>query len=115
MSKTQIIFKGQKESSLEEICFIKKNSIIFIVSKSCENMKCDLLKNKIKDIKIPENNSNIGSPGFKICYEIGGVPQIFEYTKKNLTHESTDRCFYGKNDFVENSLLIDIWRGKVNL
>lgn len=113
--KTQVIFKGQKEINIEEICFINKAGITFLVSKSCENAQCDLLKKKIKNIIIPENNSSIGSPGFKLCYELGGVPQIFEFTQSHLKSESTDRCFYGKSDFVEISLLLDIWRGKVVL
>lgn len=113
MTKTQIIFKGKKEISDEEICFINKEGITFLVSKSCEKLQCELLKKKIKNITIPENNLSIGSPGFKLCYELGGVPQIFEFTKSNSNSETTDRCFYGKSDFVEISLLIDIWRGKV--
>lgn len=109
----KIVFDKKAIYSDEVFC-VKKTSdnMIFYVSKSCENDGCDILKRKKSPIKIPNYQNNIGSPGFKLCEELGGVPQIFEFTKdkKQALWQSTERCLFNK-DFVEISLLSREWKG----
>jgi hypothetical protein len=61
----------------------------------------------IKDYK-----GNIGSPGFKLCRALDGVPQIFEWKSGDKKWQSTERCLLG-NEFVEIGLLTKIWKKKI--
>jgi hypothetical protein len=114
-SKSTIIFNHEKKSEDFKICIYSHEKINYLVSESCLDLKCSLLNQKIEGIEIPDRKFNIGSPGFKLCYVLGGVPQIFDYINLSQKNETTDRCLFGKNDFVENSLLIDLWRGVVKI
>lgn len=110
--ETKIIF-DKKEIYKSEVLCLKKTSdnMVFYVSKSCAEDQCEVLKRKKKEILIKDYHHNVGSPGFKLCEELGGVPQIFEFAKdKKIGHwQSSERCFFGK-DFIEISLLTREWK-----
>ena len=88
-----------------EFCTIEEKGLSYLVSKSCLKKNCGLLKadkEKISQLKLI---TQIGSPGFHLCRELGGLGQIFKLKKMQKTLE-TQRCLIGQ-DFVELSLLVD--------
>ncbi len=106
----RIIFDKKEVIFKEVICFIKtSDNMLFYLSKSCQEGRCEILKRKKSNIKISNYNANIGSPGFKLCMELGGVPQIFDFSKDSLSWQSSERCLFEK-DFVEISLLTREWK-----
>jgi hypothetical protein len=110
-TKTKIIFDGKPE--LEKITLCQKktpDNMLFLTSKSCLNDQCEILKRPKKNLIIKNYVSNIGSPGFKLCEELGGVPQIFDFLDPANKWLSSERCFFGKSDFVEISLLTREWK-----
>jgi hypothetical protein len=110
-TKTKIIFDGKPEFEKISLCQKKTtDKMIFIISKSCLNDQCEILQRTKKKIIIKNYTSNIGSPGFKLCEKLDGVPQIFEFLDQAHRWQSTERCFFGKNDFVEISLLTREWK-----
>jgi hypothetical protein len=112
---TKIIFSGKEEKEKSVLCEKKTaDHMLFYTSESCDGDKCEILKRAPKKIVIKNYKANIGSPGFKLCEELGGVPQIFEFQKLNVKEwQSTERCFFGKKDFVEISLLTHEWKSFV--
>lgn len=113
--ETKIIFDKKAVYKKEVICIQKtSDNMIFYVSKSCLDHQCEILKRKKKKLVLKDYHHNIGSPGFKLCEELGGVPQIFEFAKdkKIGLWQSTERCFFN-NDFVEISLLTREWKSSI--
>lgn len=108
----KIIYDKKEEFSKEILCSKKTaDNMIFYLSKGCVDDACDVLKRKKNTLVIKNYNSQIGSPGFKICEALGGIPQIFEFKKSHSTKwESTERCLFEKNEFVEISLLSREWK-----
>jgi len=114
--QTKIIFDQKTVIEKEVLCKKKTaDNTVYYVSKSCAKETCDILVKKKSAIKIKNYTGNMGSPGFKLCFAMGGVPQIFEFQalKNPSEWESSERCFFGK-DFVEISLLMREWKGFVN-
>lgn len=109
--QVKIIFERKAVLSKETLCSHKSSdNMIFYVSKNCADSKCDILKRKKTDLVIKDYTSNIGSPGFKLCNELGGIPQIFEFAPVgSKLWQSADRCLFEK-DFVEISLLTKEWK-----
>jgi len=110
--EVKVIYDKKAEFSKEILCSKKTaDNMIFYLSKSCENDACEVLKRKKSTLVIKNYYSQIGSPGFKLCEELGGIPQIFEFKKiKSTKWESTERCLFEKNEFVEISLLTREWK-----
>ena len=109
--QVKIIFDRKPVITKETFCSQKSfDNMIFYVSKNCVDNKCEVLKRKKTDLVIKDYTSNMGSPGFKLCSELGGIPQIFEFAPagSNLW-QSADRCLFEK-DFVEISLLTHQWK-----
>ncbi|MBC7428385.1 MAG: hypothetical protein H7336_07220 [Bacteriovorax sp.] len=108
--QVRIIFEGKPAIAKETLCSKKTpDNMLFYVSKSCDENKCEILKRKKSELEIKDYYSNIGSPGFKICNELGGIPQIFEFSQGPNLWQSTERCLFGAKDFVEISLLTREW------
>ncbi len=112
--QVKIIFDRKPVYSKETLCSQKdSDNILFYVSSGCAKGECEILKRKKSTLTIKNYYHNIGSPGFKLCEELGGVPQIFEFLKpKSALWQSTDRCLFNK-DFVEISLLTKEWKSYI--
>ncbi|MBC7713891.1 MAG: hypothetical protein H7177_11160 [Rhizobacter sp.] len=109
--QVRIVFEGRPAVTKETLCSIKTpDNMLFYISKSCEDKKCEILKRKKSKFEIKDYTGNLGSPGFKICDELGGIPQIFEFSRGSDLWQSTERCLFNKNDFVEISLLTREWK-----
>ncbi len=111
--QVRIIFDRKPVITKETVCSHKtSDNMVFYISKSCVDQKCEILKRRKTDLAIKDYNSNMGSPGFKLCTELGGVPQIFEFSKDSSLWQSTERCLFEK-DFVEISLLTREWKNNI--
>ena len=111
--QTRIIFYKKAVLAGETLCLMKTaDSMIFYLSKSCADKKCEILLRKKTNLIIKDYYSNFGSPGFKLCFELGGVPKIFEFSKDKVLWQSAERCFFEK-DFVEISLLTRLWKNHI--
>lgn len=110
-TSTRIIFDRKTEQEAITLCKKKTaDKLVFYVSKSCDNDRCEILKRSKKNLPIKSYLGNRGSPGFKLCEELEGLPQIFEFQDQSKKWQSTERCFFGKEDFVEISLLTYEWK-----
>lgn len=111
----KVIFDKKIILTKETLCLKKTaDNMLFYISKSCVDDKCSILKKNKSEIKIKDYYNRVGSPGFKFCRELGGVPQIFEF--KNLMKsdwQSVSRCLFSNEDFVEISLLTKEWKSFV--
>ncbi len=106
------IFDKKPVYEKTELCQKKTpDNMLFYLSASCVDDKCDILKKHKSELVIKDYRSKMGSPGFKLCEELGGVPQIFEFafSDKGLW-QSAERCLFGKSDFVEISYLSREWK-----
>lgn len=113
-ARVRYIFDRKYVYEAVELCREKSpDNVIFYFSSSCVKRQCEILKREKKEIKVKARYSNTGSPGFKLCQELAGVPQIFEFQLKdspNQTWQSSERCLFGEKDFVEISLLTREWK-----
>lgn len=114
--ETKIIYDSKPVVTKESLCsIVDSDKMLFYVSKSCSSQQCEILKRKPQKLVIKDYYQNIGSPGFKLCEALGGVPQIYEFRKSGAKNvESTDRCLFGKSDFVEISLLSSKWKSFIS-
>jgi len=80
-------------------------------SKNCTpilNKKCYFSKIKT-DVSFKQFISPMGSPGFGLCYHLGGLPQIYEVEIKGQW-KIFDRCFSAdKKEFVDIDNLIRLY------
>ncbi|MDO9182853.1 MAG: hypothetical protein Q7U04_10620 [Bacteriovorax sp.] len=113
-TKTKIIF--DKKSEFENIILCKKNTpdnMLYYVSKSCYQDRCEILKRAKINLVIKNYTANFGSPGFKLCDTLGGIPQIFDFQDQDKKWQTSERCFFGQKDFVEISLLTSQWKESI--
>lgn len=108
----KIIFEGKDVFTKEVMCAIKdEENMRYYVSQSCKNEDCEIFKKNIKPLKIKNYFSRVGSPGFKLCDHLGGVPQIFSFKKNSEKNwQTSERCLMNLSDFIEISLLTDKWK-----
>lgn len=107
-AKSSIIENQKRIESKEEICEYQYKNLKFYVSKRCsdkQNECLGLLREETVEVK--NAYSEIGSPGFKLCYAVKGSPQIFEFEKDHSMEES-DRCLLGNDLWVEIPLLMKL-------
>jgi len=104
---------NKKISTDEKFCFDQDERSKYIYSQDCTGLKCKILKNpEERPVSLLGYKSSIGSPGFKVCRELGGTPQIVEYKLKE--HQGKiDRCIFSEKTFVSNDLLMKLWKGFV--
>ena len=113
---TKIIF--DQKTINEKITLCEKHTsdkMLFYISKSCLDDKCEILSRHKKTLIIKKYINNLGSPGFKLCEELGGGPQIFDFQDRKKNWQSSERCFFGKADFVEISFLTKEWKNFIHL
>lgn len=109
-AEIKIIYDKRPILSKEMMCEKKlSNNLTYYMSPRCEKGDCAVLKRKKSNLIIPNYIGNIGSPGFKLCEKLGGVPQIFEFKMDGRDWESTERCLFGE-DFIEISFLTQTWK-----
>ncbi len=107
-SNTKIIKNQKSIENKETICEYEYKKLKFYVSKNCKDKynQCHALMRE-EDIKVKNAFSEIGSPGFKLCYALNGSPQIFTFTKGD-EQEETDRCILANGIWIEIPLLMKV-------
>lgn len=104
------IFKQKKVIQNLEFCFDKDKRDNYIYSKNCMGLSCKEVQNPHeKPLILSKYKHSIGSPGFKVCRELGGSPQIINFKIKNESHQGS-RCIFNDTTFVSNNLLMKIWK-----
>lgn len=86
----------------------------YLYSLSCKAKQCKPLTEFAMDsIDISKGRSDIGSPYFKLCRELGGRPQIISFSLGKIENYKTDRCLFGEDTFISNDLLMKTYRDNV--
>ena len=86
-----------------DYCFDSKKTLF--ISKNCvlKKGKCLAL---ISQRKPDDLVSEYGSPGFKLCYQINGLPQIVDFFDGE-SWIASNRCFFESDkSFINTDLLI---------
>lgn len=97
---------GKEKITPLEYCFNKDKTEL--VSKSCLKKKCQAYKDHRK-FDINQFHSAYGKPGFKLCRELKGQPELLEFYVDNKPYK-LDRCTFNDEDFVDTGLLLDYYR-----
>ena len=118
-SKSGYILKQKEITQKEYVCSVEFQEKIFYVSKKCFDQKKSLpcahgFQEPIKVMEIKGLLGEFGSPGFKICYELKGEPQIFTF-KSAISNEveETNRCLFKNGEWLEIPLLVERYKGKL--
>ncbi|OFZ16221.1 MAG: hypothetical protein A2Z20_00100 [Bdellovibrionales bacterium RBG_16_40_8] len=98
---TQVEF-GKVKEEVVEYCYNENKTKL--LSKSCYQPKCKAL-NVIKKYKFTELFSQVGKPGFKLCRELKGTPQIIEFYVDKKPYK-LDRCLFSDGSFVDTDHLL---------
>ena len=102
----QIRFTRYSKETVEKADYCFNSEKTFLVSKNCVSKKAQCIALMSKRNEIEDLVSEYGSPGFKLCYQVHGLPQIIEFYDGEAW-VSTSRCFF-KSDksFINMDLLI---------
>ena len=104
-------YKNQEKQIDEVFCYDEDRFDQYIYSKDCSSLACkELVNPAARPISLRSYPSTVGSPGFKICRELGGSPQIIEFQFKSTDWHQSSRCIFSNNTFVSNNLLIKLWK-----
>jgi hypothetical protein len=98
---SQIEFGKLKEES-SNYCFNGDKTVL--LSKNCQQKKCRAFEDKRK-FKISLLVSQIGKPGFKLCRELGGQPEIVNFFVQNRSYK-LDRCLFKDGSFADSDFLL---------
>lgn len=98
------------KTTTQNISYCFNNDRNVLISKNCLRKKCEVytaLKN-VADSKM-EIFSPVGNPGFNLCNELGGFPQIIEFYD-SVEWYKLNRCYFSKDkSFIDTSFLISEW------
>lgn len=75
-----------------------------LMSKTCQKNAC-LATQTHKKFSAHELLSTSGKPGFKLCRELGGDPEIITFTA-NDGEFKLDRCIFKDNSFIDTDTLL---------
>lgn len=103
-SKIRIETFSEVKTIEEKICYGEE--VVNFTSLSCKKQKCSAFKFP-KRFYISEFLGPMGTPGFKLCREVGGSPEIVEIFVGGLWYR-TDRCLF-KDGFVDTDSLLDFY------
>lgn len=83
-------------------CFNEDKNIL--TSTSCKTLNCPLAFNTKKNLDLSKLQNQTSNPGFNICRELEGKPQIVEFKVGSDWHR-LDRCTFKDGSFVSTSEL----------
>lgn len=87
-------------------CFNEDKTIL--TSKTCKKLDCNTAFKKTKFIDKTKVQSTTSNPGFNICRELNGTPQIVEF-KVGQDWYRLDRCTFKDGNFVSTSELVGFY------
>ncbi|WP_127717392.1 hypothetical protein [Halobacteriovorax sp. HLS] len=112
-SAGKIKFINNQKEKIEKLTFCTDSDKYgeFIYSKDCQGLSCNFLKDPYKrPANLSKYAKSVGSPGFKLCRELKGSPQIIQYQVNSDEWKQDSRCFFGKSSFVSINVLMTIWK-----
>ncbi len=105
--------EGEIRQTVQGIENVRKSSYCYamdmseIVSKNCRKQNCSAYRVG-KRYYAKELLSRNGTPGFRLCRELGGEPEILSFLAEDTFHE-TDRCAFPDGAFVSTDSLMDFY------
>ena len=96
---------GKIKTESAEYCFNKDQTIL--ISKNCQSMTCEAFKGNRK-YRIDELLSQMGKPAFKLCRNLGGQPELVEFSVSNRFYK-LDRCLFRDGSFVDTDYLLSFY------
>ncbi|UYL07480.1 hypothetical protein B9G69_010530 [Bdellovibrio sp. SKB1291214] len=87
-------------------CFNDDKTIL--ASKGCGKLDCKIAFRKTKFIDKSKVQSTSSNPGFNLCRELEGIPQIVEF-KAGPDWYRLDRCTFKDGNFVSTSELLGFY------
>jgi len=94
---------GKYELSMSKYCTNNESTIL--IGYTCRSKSCDALNKKIM-LDDGTLYSEVGKPGFKLCRELGGDPQIVEFLVSKRWYK-LDRClFVSDGSFIDTGTLM---------
>lgn len=102
--KIKFIFKNETKIEAASYCFSADHS--YFLSSDCRQKPCAALGKGLKKIPDSALTGKLGSPGFKLCRQAGGDPQLLEYTDGEHWWPA-DRCLFPRDgSFVDTGILV---------
>jgi hypothetical protein len=109
--KIKYTYKQKEKIEVVDMCEDINGLGEFVYSPDCKGLECKVLKDPFKrPVNLKKYSSSIGSPGFKVCRELKGSPQIIKYQFKSKAWKQDSRCIFNKKSFVSNAILMKIWK-----
>ena len=109
--KIKYTFKQKEKIESVQLCESSDKYGEMIYSKNCKGLKCKILKEPFKrPVNLKKYAQAIGSPGFKVCRELKGSPQIIKYQINKSEWKQDSRCIFNKSTFVSINVLMEIWK-----
>lgn len=99
---SQVEFGKTKEESAD-YCFNGEKTVL--LSKNCQQKKCSAFEDK-RRFEIGELLSEFGKPGFRLCRELGGQPEIIEFIVESTPYK-LDRCIFKDRSFSDSDFLLN--------
>ena len=96
---------GKTTSETSNYCYNEtKNQLI---SKDCYLTHCEK-KLSNKKYKMKDLYSDIGKPGFKLCRELSGTPQIINFFVDKKSYQ-LDRCLFKNENYIDTDYLLSLF------
>lgn len=109
---TRYIDNKKTITKSENLCLLELNKVKKATSKNClfaTAKSCPFSKIK-SGANLGTFIRDVGSPGFNICHELKGSPQIYDI-KVQGQWEQFERCYWkNSKEFVDISDLIEIYK-----
>ncbi len=97
--------EGKDEKVMNEnYCYDSLLRKIYSSGRCKPNTKCMADFDQPIPMKMSEVTGEKGSPGFKICEKVGGVPQIIDYWEGDKWVK-TARCVFKDGSYIDNGTL----------
>jgi len=96
---------GQNLIEKSTYCFNNNKNILY--SRNCLDQNCKAFKSK-KRFQLKDLYSEYGSPGFKLCHEIGGLPEIISFDVNKESYK-LDRCLFPDKSYVDTGSLMEFY------
>jgi hypothetical protein len=99
----RIVKNGKMSSENKKYCFNKTKTNL--LSPKCLAKSCLAFSRKEK-VEIKSLHSAMGKPGFKLCRELNGQPEIIEFSV-GKTFFKLDRCLFDDKEFADTDFLLN--------
>ncbi|WP_413560459.1 hypothetical protein [Bdellovibrio sp. HCB209] len=97
---------GKTTEMSQTYCYNQDKNIL--ASPSCKKLDCSIAFNTKKKMSAAKLQNTTSNPGFNICRELEGKPQIVEF-KVGADWHRLDRCTFKDGSFVSTSELVGFY------